>query len=86
MMKCYYCQKVVERLDHQEHVRLLEALLGADLIGIDNAFVHMRSPGVSPTSGHRKPMPPDEAFDEDGTAVVCDRCFIRELDEALSTY
>lgn len=64
---CNMCLDVVPYHRHQQHNVILEAILGSDLPGSDELFVHC--------SGS-----PDE-FDMDGAVVVCDRCLINELQE-----
>lgn len=83
-IRCYYCGSVVSRESHREHVELFEVLLESDVPGVDNTFVHMRSPGKSKSSGREKQPPPYDRFDEDGTAVVCDRCFVHEVWEGVT--
>jgi hypothetical protein len=81
-MVCYYCRSLVEGSPHREHIAILTAFLNTSVDGLDRAFRHMRRPGRS-RSGREKRLPPDECFDVEGTAVVCDRCFIREIAEAI---
>jgi len=82
-LKCYYCRESVPRLAHTQHFEVLQALIDSSVQGIWDAFVHMKSPGKSRRSGREKQLPPDAVFDEDGFAVVCDRCFVKEIAEAI---
>ncbi len=82
-MICYYCRAFVDEQAHREHIELFTVLLESSIERIDDAFVHMRSPGRSRNSGREKRLPLDDCFDPDGVAVVCDRCFVHELCEAV---
>jgi hypothetical protein len=69
---CITCQKMVPHLDHRRHEHILDCIIRADVPGCDNLFVHCRGDEIT-------------NFDEDGAPVVCDHCFIAELEDLKGT-